>query len=77
MTTTAGDTALELEYPKAFAEAIAPTLPEHGKRFRYLHLSGGLVERDQTRTLWMKSGVRKVKVRCRPSRSPRAAPSLT
>ena len=62
MTTTTGDPALELEYPRAFAEAIAPSLAGRGKRFRYLHLSGALVERDQKKSLWMKASVRKTKV---------------
>ena len=63
MTTTAGDPVLELEFPKAFADAIVPNLASRGKRFRYLHLSGALVERDQNKTLWMKANVRKTKVR--------------
>jgi|TARA_R110002003_G_scaffold357_8_gene19148 hypothetical protein len=62
MTTTAGDPVLELDYPLAFARAFAPTLPQQAKSFRYLHLTGAVVERDQTKTLWMKSGVRKMKV---------------
>lgn len=63
MTTTAGDPALELQYPKAFAEAFAPTLASGGKVFRYVHITGAAVERDQTKVLWMKSDVRKIKVR--------------
>jgi hypothetical protein len=62
MTTTAGDPLLELEYPKAFADAFMSTMAKSGNRFRYLHLSGGMVERDQNRTLWMKSSMRKIKV---------------
>jgi hypothetical protein len=62
MTTTAGDPTLELRYPKAFADAIAPTLAKDNKRFRYLHLTGAMVERDQARALWLKSNVRKTKV---------------
>lgn len=62
MTTTTGDPILELEYPRAFANAIAPGLVSRGKQFRYLHLSGALVERDQKKSLWMKSSVRKTKV---------------
>lgn len=62
MTTTAGDPVLELEYPKAFADAILPSLVKRGRRFRYLHLSGALVERDQKKSLWMKANVRKIKV---------------
>lgn len=62
MTTTAGDPVLELEYPKAFANAFASTLAHDGKCFRHLHITGAMVEREQDRTLWMKSAVRKVKV---------------
>lgn len=62
MTTTAGNPVLELEYPKAFAEAFASTMPVGAKPFRYLHLSGGMVERDQDRSLWMKGSMRKTKV---------------
>ena len=62
MTTTAGDPVLELEYPRAFADAIAPSLARRGKQFRYLHLSGGLVERDQKKSLWFIERVRKTKV---------------
>ncbi|KZM28514.1 hypothetical protein ST47_g385 [Ascochyta rabiei] len=61
MTTTAGDPVLEIDYPRAFANAITPSLANHGKPFRYLHLSGGLVERDQKKFLWMKGSVRKTK----------------
>jgi hypothetical protein len=62
MTTTAGDARLELQYPKAFADSIARTLAMNGKRFRYVHLSGAMVERDQTKALWFKSNVRRIKV---------------
>jgi hypothetical protein len=62
MTTTAGDPLLELDYPRAFAEAFASTMPVGAKPFRYLHLSGGMVERDQERSLWMKGSMRKIKV---------------
>jgi hypothetical protein len=63
MTTTAGDAMLELQYPKAFADAIGPALAMDSKRFRYVHVTGATVERDQTKALWFKSGVRKIKVR--------------
>jgi hypothetical protein len=62
MTTTAGDPSLELDYPRAFATAVAPALKKTGKHFRYLHLTGATVERDQARALWVKSDARKVKV---------------
>jgi hypothetical protein len=53
---------LELDYPRAFANAIIPTLVQRGKSFRYVHVSGAMVERDQNKTLWMKSSMRKTKV---------------
>lgn len=62
MTTTAADPLLELAYPRAFASAIAPSIADRAKRFRYLHLSGALVERDQNKMLWMKANMRKTKV---------------
>jgi hypothetical protein len=64
MSTPAGDPVLELEYPKAFAAAFAPTLVSHGKRFRYLHLTGALAEQDQNKALWIVPAMRRVKVRC-------------
>lgn len=63
MTTTAGDPVLELDYPLAFANAFAPSVAKNDQRFRFLHVTGGMVERDQTKSLWLKSSVRKVKVR--------------
>lgn len=63
MTTPAGDPVLELDYPKAFAEAFLPTLGQHGKRFRYLHLTGAMVERDQNKSLAIKGRMRKTKVK--------------
>jgi hypothetical protein len=62
MTTTTGDPVLELQYPKAFADAIAPTLAKNAKHFRYIHLTGATVERDQAKALWLRSDVRKIKV---------------
>jgi hypothetical protein len=52
MGTTAGDKALEIDYPLAFGNAFSKTLAESKKRFRYLHLSGGLTKRDQAKSLW-------------------------
>ncbi|KAF2036535.1 hypothetical protein EK21DRAFT_51922 [Setomelanomma holmii] len=63
MTTTAGDPILELQYPLAFARAFAPIIGRQSKRFRYLHLTGAIVERDQARSLWFIPSVRKTKVR--------------
>lgn len=59
MGTTAGDKALEYDYPVAFAESFSKTLT---KGFRYIHLSGAATERDQEKALWFKSDMRKIKV---------------
>lgn len=53
---------MELEYPRAFADAIAPNVANGAKPFRYLHLSGAMVEREQEKSLWMKANMRKTKV---------------
>jgi hypothetical protein len=62
MGTTAGDKALELDYPLAFGNAFSKTLSESKKKFRYVHLSGAATERDQDKALWFKSEMRKMKV---------------
>ncbi|TVY34824.1 hypothetical protein LSUB1_G004715 [Lachnellula subtilissima] len=61
MGTTAGDKALEIDYPLAFANAFSTTLAESQKKFRYLHLSGCMTERDQSRPLWFAGNMRKLK----------------
>ncbi|KAF1940290.1 hypothetical protein EJ02DRAFT_495068 [Clathrospora elynae] len=61
MTTTSGDLVLEVEYPKAFAKAFASMMTNDGRRFRYVHISGAMVERDQSRTLRLKGSMRKIK----------------
>jgi hypothetical protein len=59
MGTTAGIRELEIDYPLAFANTIAPTLK---KPFKYVHLSGAATERDQSKSLWFKGSMRKTKV---------------
>ncbi|KAF2468536.1 uncharacterized protein BDR25DRAFT_265268 [Lindgomyces ingoldianus] len=61
MTTPNFEPALELEYPLAFAKAFSKTLAQHNKHFRYLHLTGMAVERDQSKSLWLKGPMRKLK----------------
>jgi len=63
MGTTAGSRELEVDYPLAFATAFSKTLssPTRSTPFRYLHLSGMAVERDQSASLWFKSEMRKMK----------------
>lgn len=60
MGTTAGDRALEVDYPLAFGDALSKTLE---KKFRYIHLSGATTERNQEKPLWFKGEMRKIKVR--------------
>ncbi|TVY83242.1 hypothetical protein LSUE1_G001182 [Lachnellula suecica] len=49
---------VEIDYPLAFAKAFAPTLR---KPFRYMHCSGILAERDQTKRLWFLQEGRRTK----------------
>ncbi|KAF8867147.1 hypothetical protein BDZ45DRAFT_719498 [Acephala macrosclerotiorum] len=61
MGTTAGDKALEVDYPLAFANTFSKTLQESKKKFQYIHLSGAATERNQDKQLWFKSEMRKMK----------------
>ena len=60
----------EVEYPmaaiNAFVTSLAPQL-HHGKRFRFVYVSGMLSERDQEKKLWIAQGPRRYKVRYPPS----------
>jgi hypothetical protein len=58
--TCASDRILEVEYPLAFGNAFSKTLE---RKFRYICLSGATTERDQTKTLWFKGEMRKMKDR--------------
>ncbi len=62
MCTAAGDRALEMNYPLAFANEISNTLLETKKKFRYIHLSRAATERDQEKVLWFKNSMRKMRV---------------
>ncbi|KAF2001940.1 hypothetical protein P154DRAFT_489448 [Amniculicola lignicola CBS 123094] len=61
MTKAIVDRTLELDYPKAFAEAISNTIVEYEKPFRYIHLSARLVENDPDKSLWIAGSMRKLK----------------
>ncbi|KAJ7446720.1 hypothetical protein FB451DRAFT_1291293 [Mycena latifolia] len=61
MGTTDAIPELEIDYPLAFARAIAPTLVAQQKQFRYLHTSGALTERDQTKSLLFLQDRRRIK----------------
>jgi hypothetical protein len=63
MGSTVGNPVLEIDYPLAFAKAFAKTLPAYKKKFRYLHVSGALVETDQEKSLWFFRDARRVRVR--------------
>ncbi|KAF2020792.1 hypothetical protein BU24DRAFT_469573 [Aaosphaeria arxii CBS 175.79] len=52
---------LELDYPKAFANAMLRTFAQTRNHFRYVHVSGAMVERDQNKSLWLGATLRKLK----------------
>jgi len=60
MGTTAAIPEIEIDYPRAFARAMASRVT---KRFRYLHLSGKLAERDQAKRLLFFQEARRIKGR--------------
>ena len=72
--TYTGDTVVEIDYPLAFANAVASRIRVQKKRFRYVHLGGGLTESDQEKPLWFYQTARRVRVRTlgRSSRSVRS-----
>jgi hypothetical protein len=57
--------ALEIEttYPLAFYNAIGPSIARQKKPFRYIHLSGILAEKDQSKCLLFLQEYRRVKGR--------------
>ncbi|EON64148.1 hypothetical protein W97_03378, partial [Coniosporium apollinis CBS 100218] len=61
MGTYAGDHAVDVEYPLAFATSFAKTLLGRTKKFRLLFLSGALAEQDQNKTLWFYQAARRAK----------------
>jgi hypothetical protein len=70
MGTTKGDKVLEIDYPLSFGNAFSRGLTTQKKKFRYLHLSGALTERDQEKALAFKAGMRRRKVMLPPHRLP-------
>jgi hypothetical protein len=62
MGTTEAIREVEVDYPLAFARALAPTLPAQQKPFRYMHTSGILAEKDQTKSLLFLQEGRRIKV---------------
>lgn len=62
MGTYAGDPAVDVEYPLAFANSFAKTLRGRTEKFRLLFLSGALAEQDQNKTLWFYQAARRAKV---------------
>ncbi|MCJ1280516.1 hypothetical protein MMC21_008345 [Puttea exsequens] len=59
--TYTGDTVVEIDYPLAFANAVASRIRVQKKRFRYVHLGGGLTESDQEKPLWFYQTARRVR----------------
>jgi hypothetical protein len=62
MGTTAAIPEVELDYPLAFARAFAPTIPAGQTAFRFLHTSGVLAEKDQSKSLLFLQEGRRIKV---------------
>lgn len=61
MGTTEGRKDIEIDYPLAFCNAIAPAVARQGKPFRYIHTSGRLAEHDQEKCLLFLSEGRRIK----------------
>ncbi|KAE9364074.1 hypothetical protein N431DRAFT_432169 [Stipitochalara longipes BDJ] len=59
--TTEARQDIEIDYPLAFCNAIAPAVARQGKTFRYIHTSGRLAERDQGKCLLFLSEGRRIK----------------
>lgn len=47
---------------RAFGTHLSSSVEEGGKKFRFVYLSGGMSERDQSRSLWMAGETRKIRV---------------
>jgi len=62
MGTTDAIKELEIDYPVAFAKAFAPSLATRQTPFRYMHCSGRLAEKDQTKKLYFLQEGRRIKV---------------
>ncbi|GLA73571.1 hypothetical protein AtubIFM55763_004498 [Aspergillus tubingensis] len=46
---------------RAFGTHLSSSVEEGGKKFRFVYLSGGMSERDQSRSLWMAGETRKIR----------------
>lgn len=47
---------------RAFGTHLSSLVEGRGKKFRFVYLSGGMSERDQSRSLWMAGEMRKIRV---------------
>lgn len=52
---------LEISFPAAFTKAMTQSWTARNKPFRYVHCSGILAEKDQTKTLWFMQEDRRAK----------------
>ena len=59
-----GNPIVETDYPRAFFDAVTstPTFTSRSQPFHHVHLSGAVVESDQTKTLWYYARARKARV---------------
>ena len=57
---------VSIDYQQAAAEAFVSATAASGVKMRFVYVSGGLVERDQSKSLWFTDELRKVRVRVSP-----------
>lgn len=60
-----GSRVVNFDYPMTFQTSFARALKAYqdNPHFRYIYLSGGLVEQDQNKTLFFYNDSRKIRVR--------------
>lgn len=54
--------SIEVDYPTAFVQAVVEQQKARPRKFTYVHCSGVLAERDQTKPLWFLQEGRRAKV---------------
>lgn len=56
------DASIEIDYPMTFTRTITEQQGGRPRKFNYVHCSGVLAERDQTKSLWFMQEGRRAKV---------------
>lgn len=52
---------VHMDYTMAAVKSLQSTMKE-GQHFRFVYVSGSLVERDQSRTIWLMGDMRRMRV---------------